>query len=306
MDSITAQPQDRAASTHERINPEPPKREAASADFQVIDPRCNLIRSTCETLESAQRLANRLMKIYPGTGEWYVRQDGKVVHVGDPSGDTRSEQEVCAEKRAGEPKPELWRGKLPAEHITKGTRPLRKSRARRGRAPLFFEGPTRKDGSLNDLRLWGLPATGGYIGGRAVGEAAAMAYFKSLSDDSDSQYPRPALSSIAESMMCRFEDLNGRSNNERSGSTSRTAEFDAFQGQYLAFFWVLEGWLQQLAALPGARDLVAKFSWEEILAQAQRGLAFDEPAYMAACQTRLEAELAEEAAEKKRAKGGAA
>jgi hypothetical protein len=96
-------------------------------------------------------------------------------------------------------------------------------------------------------------------------------------------------------MMCRFQDLDGRCNNDRARS-AQTDEFKAFDGQCFAFFRYLESWLEQVAKLCVVKDQMSKFSPDEILAQANRGLTFDDTGYAADQMAQLDAYYEQKAA----------
>lgn len=293
MNSITAVRTERAVRAQQQPEssaqcdtPTPP------TDFEVIYPTDGLIYLTTTSVAQAQRYANRRTMQQPGSAAWYVRQGGEVVHVGDPAGDTRTEMEVRAELKAREPKPPMWDNPLRAEHVRK-RRSIRKPVKRNiGRSVLFFEGPSRRKGSDNDQRAWDLPCTGGYLGGRATGEAAALEYFKALRENTAAGTHHLSLGSIVESMMCRFQALDGRRHVNEYDEEKHPAEYTAFQGQVSGFCQALDQWLTQLAAHSGAGDMLAKYPSEVILERATAGLSFDERAYYEAMSARRAAAMA--------------
>jgi hypothetical protein len=296
MNSITAEPQTRVVNTHERTLTEGARSVTAGDDFYTIDPRYGQIYYQDKTLEPAQRLANLLTARHQGSTAFYVLHKGAVVHVGDPTGDVRTAKEVY--DATPRPPVRYWMNDLPTDFVSTRRSIRARTKMRREYArPLFFQGPRKRGGLVDDLRDWNLPTTGGRLGGHAVGEAAAMEWFKALTE-AERPVDVVPLHAIVKSMMCRFQDLNGRCNNERAAD-AQTDEFKAFDGQCHAFFLLLQSWLEQLATVPNAKWHVGKVSLDEILAQANRGLTFDAAGHWASEEAKIDAYFQERAAQRR-------
>jgi hypothetical protein len=128
---------------------------------------------------------------------------------------------------------------------------------------------TRKKGVLN------LPATGGYMGGCAVGTAMAIALLKRMRADEPGLAFLQMQYMITEFMKCM--ELEGGHMAYDRPITERTAAQDSRRGQYAGFFQTLSHWME--AAVREMGSGLDCTSEEELLAQTSSGLNFDQEAY---------------------------
>ena len=165
----------------------------------------------------------------------------------------------------------LVSSKLNPSFIRKTASPI-KSKARN--KPGFQKLPFIANRRLKSKSpYWNLPATGGYFGGFATGEAMAVAYLKALRDDKIDYH----LAFIVESMMVRCEQEGGSKEVVNPGD--RSPEANSLRGQYCGFFYTLTKWLGMAARSFGSN--LDNLHERELVAQANAGLGFDSEAFMA-------------------------
>ena len=125
-------------------------------------------------------------------------------------------------------------------------------------------------------QYWTVPASGGYIGGYEVGAAMATAMLKFMrASEHDVQGYLP---NIVESFARRIEEEGG-SKMVNAGSANMSESYSSLRGQYVGFFNTLAGCLATASRVLGAN--LDRVSEAELIARANRGLSFDEPAYIA-------------------------
>lgn len=115
------------------------------------------------------------------------------------------------------------------------------------------------------ISFWAVPPTGGYGGGCETGKALAKIYLKHLREHRDAAYSGGYLQHIVLDML--------------ENAHEKSPERDAFCGQVVGFFSVLDAWLEGAALyLQGDLDSMDP---KALLDAANKGLNFDYEAYMA-------------------------
>lgn len=151
-----------------------------------------------------------------------------------------------------------------------------KHRSAQGLNRLFFAARLNAN---TDTPYWNVPATGGYVGGTTTGQAMALAYLKLINrDDVQASEAQHWLGEIIGSLMVRSEGVAAcRPGDEDSPEYGAwLVERASLQGQQDSFLKTVGLFLWKTAQFENSS--LRCFGDEELVLQANRGLARDRPA----------------------------
>lgn len=151
-------------------------------------------------------------------------------------------------------------------------RPAQRLRAHRKPDYSKFRSLPFITGPAGRANFWSVPATGGYFGGFATGEAIARQYMHFLQTAPDLGC-HGGLRNVVIGLFKQYAAVGGEEMASRP-IDDRTDEFSSVHGQMCGFFWELSAILTA-----HAKRYPRHHTMDELIDQANLGLGFDEGEY---------------------------